>query len=322
MNKTLTVSIASYNVERFLRETLDSLCSPDIIEDIEVIIVNDGSKDSTVSIAREYVKKYPESFILIDKENGGYGSTINSSLSIANGKYFRILDGDDWVDTNEFSLFVKKLKEINTDLVLTDFMWCTFVNSELKEKERITCPYNANEVLQKKEIKSLAMHSTTVKTDILRDGKVKITEHCFYTDFEFILKSLSLSKDFIYLPLCVYQYRVWGSGQSISVEGTLKHYKEYDKIARFALNCAEKDETAMKVVLDNKILATNASILTLSGDYKRYIDFSRGVKESHINLEPYLSKFGRIVYKCPSIFFRLASIIKRKQNNIKPWIAR
>ena len=108
MNKTLTVSIASYNVEKFLRETLDSLCSPDIIEDIEVIIVNDGSKDSTVSIAREYVKKYPESFILIDKENGGYGSTINSSLSIANGKYFRILDGDDWVDTNEFSLFVKK----------------------------------------------------------------------------------------------------------------------------------------------------------------------------------------------------------------------
>lgn len=322
MNKTLTVSIASYNVEKFLRETLDSLCSPDIIEDIEVIIVNDGSKDSTVSIAREYVKKYPESFILIDKENGGYGSTINSSLSIANGKYFRILDGDDWVDTSEFSLFVKSLKEINTDLVLTDFMWCTFVNSELKEKERITCPYNANEVLQKKEIKSLAMHSTTVKTDILRDGKVKITEHCFYTDFEFILKSLSLSKDFIYLPLCVYQYRVWGSGQSISVEGTLKHYKEYDKIARFALDCAEKDETAMKVVLDNKILATNASILTLSGDYKRYIDFSRDVKESHIDLVPYLSKFGRIVYKCPSIFYRLASIIKRKQNNIKPWIAR
>ena len=302
MNKTLTVSIASYNVEKFLRETLDSLCSPDIIEDIEVIIVNDGSKDSTVSIAREYVKKYPESFILIDKENGGYGSTINSSLSIANGKYFRILDGDDWVDTNEFSLFVKKLKEINTDLVLTDFLWCTFVNSELKEKERITCPYNANEVLQKKEIKSLAMHSTTVKTDILRDGKVKITEHCFYTDFEFILKSLSLSKDFIYLPLCVYQYRVWGSGQSISVEGTLKHYKEYDKIARFALNCAEKDETAMKVVLDNKILATNASILTLSGDYKRYIDFSRGVKGSHINLETYISKYGRIVYKRTSIF--------------------
>ena len=322
MNKTLTVSIASYNVEKFLRETLDSLCSPDIIEDIEVIIVNDGSKDSTVSIAREYVKKYPESFILIDKENGGYGSTINSSLSIANGKYFRILDGDDWVDTNEFSLFVKKLKEINTDLVLTDFMWCTVVNSELKEKERITCPYNANEVLQKKEIKSLAMHSTTVKTNILRDGKVKITEHCFYTDFEFILKSLSLSKDFIYLPLCVYQYRVWGSGQSISVEGTLKHYKEYDKIARFALNCAEKDETAMKVVLDNKILATNASILTLSGDYKRYIDFSRDVKESHFDLVPYLSKFGRIVYKRPSIFYRLASIIKRKQNNIKPWIAR
>ena len=88
MNKTLTISIASYNVEKFLRETLDSLCSPEILDDIEVIIVNDGSKDSTPLIAQEYVTKYPQSFILIDKENGGYGSTINASLDIAKGKYF------------------------------------------------------------------------------------------------------------------------------------------------------------------------------------------------------------------------------------------
>lgn len=322
MNKTLTISIASYNVEKFLRETLDSLCSPEILDDIEVIIVNDGSKDSTPLIAQEYVTKYPQSFILIDKENGGYGSTINASLDIAKGKYFRILDGDDWVDKNQFTSFVKALAEMNTDLVLTDFMWCTFIDSKLKDTERITCPYETNTVLPINEVKSLAMHSTTVKTDILKKGKIRITEHCFYTDFEFILKSLSLSSDFLYIPLCVYQYRVWGSAQSVSIAGTLKHYKEYNKIASFALKMASNDETAKKVVLNNHILSTNTSVLTLSGDYCLYKDFVHLLKKSNIDIVPYLSKFGKIVYKYPTLFFRIASIIKRRQNNIKPWIAR
>ena len=70
MDKTLTVSIASYNVERFLKQTLDSICLSDAIDDIEVIIVNDGSKDNTAAIAKEYVDKYPQNFILINKENG------------------------------------------------------------------------------------------------------------------------------------------------------------------------------------------------------------------------------------------------------------
>lgn len=322
MQKTITISIASYNVEKFLRETLDSLCSPEILDDIEIIIVNDGSKDSTPLIAQEYVKKFPNSFIVIDKENGGYGSTINASLAIAKGKYFRILDGDDWVDTNQFISFVKKLKNINTDLVLTDFMWCTFIDSKLKETERITCPYKINTVLPINEVKSLTMHSTTVKTDILKKGKVRITEHCFYTDFEFVLKALSLSYNFIYIPLCVYQYRVWGNGQSVSIAGILKHYKEYNKIARFALEMASNNKIAKKVVLNNQILSTNASVLTLSGDYYLYKDFVHILKKSNVDIVPYLSKYGRLVYKYPTLLFRSASIIKRRQNNIKPWIAR
>ena len=320
MDKTLTVSIASYNVERFLKQTLDSICLSDAIDDIEVIIVNDGSKDNTAAIAKEYVDKYPQNFILINKENGGYGSTINASIAVAKGKYFRILDGDDWVDSTEFSKFVSLLKGINTDLVFTHFMWCTFKDSKLTKTERISCPYIPNIVFPVSEIESLAMHSTTVRTEILKKGNIKITEHCFYTDFEFIIKSLLLSSEFIYLPLCVYQYRVWGSGQSVAIMGSLKHYEEYDRIARFALNASEKNNIVKKVVLNNRILATNASILTLSGDYKKYKDFVKEVKSSSINLIPFLSKFGKIVYMCPFLFFRPASIIKRKQNKIKPWI--
>ena len=85
MEKLLSVSIAAYNVEGYLKKALESLAVPEVLDRLEVIIVNDGSKDGTLSVAKEYVERYPNTFRLIDKENGGYGSTVNASLSVAQG---------------------------------------------------------------------------------------------------------------------------------------------------------------------------------------------------------------------------------------------
>ena len=88
MNKVLTISIAAYNVEEYLAETLDScIVHPNLQSYLEVLIVDDGSTDGTLEIAQEYEKEYPEVFHVISKENGGYGSTINAALKIATGKY-------------------------------------------------------------------------------------------------------------------------------------------------------------------------------------------------------------------------------------------
>ncbi len=99
MEKTLSISIAAYNVEEFLKNTLDSLVAPEIMDDIEVLIIDDGSKDNTAAIGKEFVDKYPNSFKVISKPNGGYGSTINAAIDAATGQYFKTLDGDDWYDT-------------------------------------------------------------------------------------------------------------------------------------------------------------------------------------------------------------------------------
>ena len=96
--KILSISIAAYNAEKWIERCLDSFCIPEIAADIEVIIVNDGSTDHTEQYAHKYVVLYPDIFRLINKKNGGHGSTINVGIKKACGKYFKIVDADDWVE--------------------------------------------------------------------------------------------------------------------------------------------------------------------------------------------------------------------------------
>ena len=103
MEKILTVTVPSYNVEKFLENTLDSFVDERVLDDIEVLIVDDGSKDKTAEIGRKYEEKYPDTFRVISKENGGHGSTINRGIGEAKGKYFKVVDGDDWVDQDGFA---------------------------------------------------------------------------------------------------------------------------------------------------------------------------------------------------------------------------
>ena len=113
--KILTVTIPSYNVEAYLEDCLESFVNSEVMDDIEVLIVNDGSSDNTAKIAQRYVDKYENTFRLINKENGGHGSTINTGVREAKGKYFKVVDGDDWVDTRSFIHLVKVLKESDAE---------------------------------------------------------------------------------------------------------------------------------------------------------------------------------------------------------------
>ena len=121
MRKNLTISIAAYNVEKYLEKALKSLIIDDI-DKLEVLIVNDGSSDNTKKIAEEYCLKYPKTFKLIDKKNGGYGSTINAGIKAATGKYFKQLDGDDWYDTKNLNKLINDIDKINSDIIYTPFV--------------------------------------------------------------------------------------------------------------------------------------------------------------------------------------------------------
>lgn len=240
MEKTLSISIAAYNVEEFLKNTLDSLVAPEIMDDIEVLIIDDGSKDNTAAIGKEFVDKYPNSFKVISKPNGGYGSTINAAIDAATGQYFKTLDGDDWYDTENLVRFVKDLKNMSADLILTPF---TMVYEGTGEKQVISMERKYQEKnitfeqLPEALYSKIKMHSVTYKTSILKENNICIGEHCFYTDIEYISFPIVYVNDVNFLDYSIYQYRIGLEGQSVSDEGFRKHYKDHlrvvDRILEF-----------------------------------------------------------------------------------------
>ena len=227
MDKILSVSIASYNVEKFLDQTLESCLVPEIMDKLEVIIVNDGSKDGTAGIAGKYVDMAPGTFVLINKENGGYGSTVNAGIKSATGKYFRLLDGDDWFDKDGLREFIGILEEADEDMIIARFRRVFETDGHTEESDQgAKIPFVTGTFDELPDDAWFTMHSITYRTKLLKENNVTLTEHCFYTDQEYDLLPLRWVNTVRVAPVTVYCYRIGRGEQSISLSGLEKHYNE------------------------------------------------------------------------------------------------
>ena len=232
--KLLSVSVAAYNVENYLRETLDSFIDYCDDERIEVLIVNDGSTDNTLKISTEYSNKWPNLFKIIDKKNGGWGSTINSSINIASGKYFKQLDGDDFFDKSNLRQFLNLLENLDVDLIYTPYNEFDSSTHKILSLHLFNgVEFQFDKILDFSKCVSdlpFTMHACTFKTEILKKNNIKLQEKCFYTDKEFILKASLYINNIYFWNKTIYCYRVARAGQSMSPEGLAKHYEDLIKI--------------------------------------------------------------------------------------------
>ncbi len=221
--KILTISIAAYNVENYIRQALDSLIDESIIDDIEVFVVDDGGRDNTLTIAKEYEEKYPNSIHAIHKENGGYGSTVNYSIAHATGKYFKILDGDDYFIKENFIRLINELKNETSDVVVTNFMHVTNDGELIKKRE-----FKGNGVAFLKDYTGnpFPMHAMCILTDIIKKSGLVLPEHSLYTDNYVITIPLLYTKTISFKDYDVYQYRIGRVGQSVEVSTMMKHFDE------------------------------------------------------------------------------------------------
>jgi glycosyltransferase involved in cell wall biosynthesis len=223
--KILSIIVPSYNMENYLERCLNSVLHHKWDEDLEVIVINDGSKDRTLQIAFDYKENFPEIVTIIDKENGNYGSAINAALPIAKGKYVKILDADDWFDTKEFERFIEQLKNVDSDLVITDFT-INYVSGKKKKiiysagkEEKI---YDFSIMLLPKLLR-LEMHATSYKTELLREINYRQSEGIFYTDQEWVFYPMFFVNKIAFINANVYQYFLGREGQSVDSNVGRRH---------------------------------------------------------------------------------------------------
>ena len=324
--KILTISIAAYNVSETIDECLSHFLNCRHLDDLEILVVNDGSTDDTVEKVKKYTSKYPDSIILVNKENGGWGSTLNKGIEVATGKYFRQLDGDDYYDEKNLDALVEYLKNCDTDIVATPFCHFADDTGAITKYFENDQNYETGEVINiiETDLYPPAMHSINVKTSILKKNKINIMEHCFYTDVEFVIKSLNNSKTISFFGLPVYYYRLGRDGQSMSISGVRKHYKDHQKMLLgmydYVYNHSSSEEMK-KILLRRLIEATMyqykfyMALKTNSQHRKELAEFDAKLKE--VAPECYDLNYGapvRIFRKNNFRFYKPISAIKNYQD--------
>ncbi len=234
MEKILTVSVAAYNVENSIRRALDSLIDEDIIDNLEIFVIDDGGTDKTLEIAQEYAEKYPNSIFPVHKENGGYGSTVNYSIDHASGKYFKLLDGDDWFDIDQLKSFIFLLGEVETDIIVTPY---TKLKGEtVFEKINVNKKYQKNFDFSIDEIKmsqAFGMWELTYKTDIIRKSGLNLFQHCLYSDQIYSTVPFAYAKSIRFVNLNIYCYSIGEDGQSTSKRVRINHIDDNIKVADY-----------------------------------------------------------------------------------------
>ena len=268
--KILTISIAAYNVSQYIRKALDSLIvDPAYMKKLDVIIVNDGSTDDTLSIAKEYTRRYPDTFNVIDKENGGYGSTINASLSVAAGKYYKLLDGDDWYDKDGLCGLLDFLENCDADLIVSPYYAAKADISVVPHHPELPAQTTAFDALNTSDDKLFQMHGVAVKTDKLRKFNHPIAKHCFYTDIEYLFYCFAASDTIARYNEPVYYYRLDVNGQSVSLSGIQKHYKDHLKVTDRICRCYE--EECLKFTGFKKGIIDYAITFSIYGVFNNYM---------------------------------------------------
>lgn len=242
MCKTLTISVAAYNIEKYIHKMMQSLIDSNCMKDLEILIVDDGSKDNTAKIAKEYETMYPDTVKHVAKENGGHGSTINTGIKLAKGKYFRALDGDDWVNSDNLSGLISTLKEIDVDMIICDYDKC-FSDGRIETQRfdgiQPMQIYPFNDAV--KYITWMCYHTIVYRTEILQNNHIRLDENCFYVDTEYDLFPIPYIHTLYYYNHPVYCYRLGIDGQSVSPESRKKNISHCFAVAQSLLKlCVEK----------------------------------------------------------------------------------
>ncbi len=222
--KYISFAIPCYNSAEYMSRAIDSILIGG--EDVEILIVNDGSKDDTLKIAKEYESQYPTIVKVIDKENGGHGDAVNAGLRNASGKYFKVVDSDDWVEEQSLKKILELMHGWKEHDMEVDMLVSNYVYEKVGVKHKKVIHYR--DVLPQNEIFSwkdtghfgisqyILMHSVIYRTELLKLNQLELPKHTFYVDNIYVYYPLPYVKKMYYLDVNFYRYYIGREDQSVN----------------------------------------------------------------------------------------------------------
>ena len=222
--KYISFAIPCYNSEAYMEKAINSILIGG--EDVEILIVNDGSKDGTQEIAERYEAQYPTIVKAIQQENGGHGDAVNCGLSHATGKYFKVVDSDDWVDESSLFKILETVKTFVKEDTLVDMVISNYVYEKVGMEHKKVIRYDnvlpENTIFHWDEIghfrldQYILMHSVLYRTEMLKLCQLKLPKHTFYVDNIYVYYPLPHVRTLYYLNVDFYRYFIGREDQSVN----------------------------------------------------------------------------------------------------------
>ena len=268
--KLISFVIPSYNSEAYLNRAVDSILLGG--EDVEILIINDGSTDNTGAIANAYAQRHPSIVRAIHKPNGGHGSGINAALKVATGLYFKVVDSDDWIEEQALQELLVTLKAHITKGLAADLYITNFVYDHVRDHSRFVrnwkkhfpvrrlCGWSDAKCFVASQV--LLMHSLLYKTELLRASGLVLPEHTFYVDNIFAYVPLPYVKKLFYLDVNLYHYFIGRDDQSVNIHNFTKRYDQQIRVMRCMTDAYRYEELmAMDVGLRKYMLHDLSAIM-------------------------------------------------------------
>lgn len=249
--KLLTFAVPCYNSAAYMSHCIDTLLTAG--DEVEIILVDDGStKDNTGEIADRYAEQYPDIVRVIHQENGGHGEGVNQGIRHATGRYYKVVDSDDWLDTDALQRVLAKLRELGQGEDPLDLMVCNYVYEHVEDQTQHVVNYKnvfpENQVFTWEEMghfrpsQYLLMHSVIYRTQLLRDSGMVLPKHTFYVDNIFVYQPLPLVKSIYYMNEDLYRYFIGRADQSVNEQVMVKRVDQQLRVTRIMLDAIDLKE--------------------------------------------------------------------------------
>ena len=245
--KLLTVTVPCYNSQDYMEKCIESLLRGG--ERVEIIVINDGSKDATGEIGDRYAAQYPGIVRVIHQENGGHGAGINAGLKAATGKYFKVVDSDDEV-SGDFVAFLDRLElcdqQGGVDLFVTNYYYVhtdgigdrSINYSDVLPQGRI---FTWGDTKRFKLHQMLTIHSSTFRTEVMRRCGGELPRKVFYEDNLMVCRTLPYVERMFYMNTDLYRYTIGREGQSVQDDVSRRRYTHHLLIAEQCFKSVDLD---------------------------------------------------------------------------------